>query len=59
MKMNKVLIKCPCCENTISINLGSGEISTVFFNTQNQKELAEKLSDLGYEFGVNGGDLDE
>lgn len=57
-KNKMISFKCPCCNNLISINLDSCEISTVFFNTQKQKELAEKLSNLGYEFGMNGGDLD-
>jgi len=57
--INKVLIKCPCCNEKIfvQINGDTGEISCVpfYINNKNQYEVDMLLKKYGIEFGEQKG----
>jgi len=55
--MVEYITNCPCCNRQFKIIISdSGEISTVFFNAQNEEELQELLQEKGIEFGQKGSD---
>jgi len=57
--MKEFKVKCPCCNENIIIQISDiGDLIDVFFYMENEKDIIKKLNDLGYEFGVKGGELD-
>ena len=54
-------IKCPCCNESLSINVENNEVVSVELNgtiNLSEEEIKNRLNNMGIEFGVlEGGEI--